>query len=130
MGRNDEVSADLALDELLRIWHEWASQYRPVRGYPTQAPTRRLHTISNQYADENGALDAGLDDDIAASVDAQVQAIADPHRAALHCDARRICTGAAVWSSPRLPRDLMARQIILVEARGMLIERLRDAGLL
>lgn len=130
MVRDDEVSADLALDELLRVWHEWASQYRPVRGYPTQAPTRRLHTISNQYADENGALDADIDDGIAAAVDAHVYAIADPHRAALQCDARRICTGAAVWSSPRLPHDLMARQIILVEARAMLAERLREAKLL
>lgn len=130
MVRDDEVNADLALDELLRVWHEWASQYRPVRGYPTQAPTRRLHTISNQYADQNGALDAEIDDSTAQAVDAQVQQMTDPHRTAIACDARRVCTGAAVWTSPRLPLDRIARQIILVEARGMLGLRLRDAGLL
>ena len=127
---DDRNAIDAALDELLRIWHEWASAYRPVRGYPSQSPTRRMHTISNQYADANGALDAAIDDVVAEGIDAQVQAMADPHRTAIHCNARTLATGAAVWSSPRLPTDRVARAIILVEARGILIQKLQRAELI
>lgn len=127
---DDRNALDAALDELLMIWHDWSSAYSPVRGYPKQAPTRRMHTISNQYADANGSLDAQIDDVVAEGIDAQVQAMADTHRSAIHCNARTLATGYAVWSSPRLPTDSVARAIILVEARAMLIRRLQVADLM
>ena len=127
---DDRNAIEAALDELLMMWHEWASAYSPVRGYPKQSPTRRMHTISNQYADANGALDAQIDDVVAEGIDAQVQAMADPHRTAIHCNARTLATGYAVWSSPRLPTDRVARAIIVVEARAMLIKRLQVADLM
>lgn len=127
---DDRLMIEAELDSLLRLWHQWASGFNPARGYPTSIPTRRMHTISNQYADQNGALDRQIDDVVAQAIEAEWCQMEDPHKTAIAINARNLCTGSTVWKSVRLPEDKTAIAIILIEARNIMLKRLQDAELL
>ena len=123
-------SLEEELNSVLSRWHHWASDERTALGYPTTACGMQQYRASRQYDDSNGALDQDIENVIMAGVDACINAIHQPHRTALHVNARNLCTGYAVWSSPRLPEDALARAFMLSDAREMLIGRLLDRGLL
>ena len=124
--------SDAILDDLLCRWHQWQeSRHRYGRGYPSRDITcGELFRISRQYDDGNGALDESIDHEIMRALDFHVGEMPEPWKAAIYANARALVVGAAVWSSPRLPQDRHARAIIVVEARGMLIERLTGAGVM
>lgn len=121
---------EASLDALLIMWHTFASQEGVGWGYPSRAPASHQYRCSRQYDDTNGAIDGDVDRNIAQAVGHQVDKIADPHRTALHINARNLKTGVSVWSSPRLPTDQIERAHVVAAARNMLARRLMAEGLL
>jgi hypothetical protein len=124
----------LTLDDLLCRWHQWQTdRHRHGRGWPSRAVVCGDSMTSRQYDDANGALDAAIDHSQMRVVEFEVSQLADSpvaYRSAIYANARALVTGAAVWSSPRLPGDRIARQAVVTEARDMLTVRLRSAGLM
>lgn len=121
---------EASLDALLIMWHTFASQEGIGWGYPSRAPASHQYRCSRQYDDTNGAIDGDVDRAIAQAVGHQVDKIADPHRTALHMNARNLASGVSVWSSPRLPADQLERAHVVAAARNMLARRLMAEGLL
>lgn len=119
---------DLALDDLLAAWHAWSRADDPGRGYNRKALVCGDFRISRQHDDANGQLDADIDRGRVHAVEFAVRQIAEPWRWAIYGEARAICTGVAVWSHPRVPRQDQAR--ITCEARMQLTKRLQTAGVL
>ena len=118
------------ISDLLSRWHLWSSSHRYGAGDATVNAACRMARASRQYDDENGSLDAQIDVALMEALDAQIDEIPQPWRTALLLQARNLATGAAVWSSPRLPADDAARRAVLVEARRQLAARLARANLL
>jgi hypothetical protein len=121
---------DSVLDDLLSSWHKWSAQYQYGKGYPSTDIACRQARISRQYDDENGALDASVENSVMEAFDAAMDRIEQPWRTALSIQARNFATGARVWSSPRLPADPMERAILTTEARNRLMRELAVDGIL
>lgn len=124
------AEAEAILDDILSRWHHWAKSAQPVKGWAPKALVCGDYKVSRQYDDANGALDGDIESDTMRAVDFQVSEMPDPHRSAIHCHARNLSLGLAVWSSPRLPSDPFARAAIVAEARSMLRRRLTSAGVI
>jgi hypothetical protein len=131
---NEEQDAQRVLAEhvndLLARWHAWSAGHALVHGYPSVNTTCRIARSSRQYDDANGGLDAHIDCVLMEAVDAVVDAIPEPWKAALSVQARNLHTGRQVWSSPRLPSCAMLRGDILMAARKKFVDGLARGGLL
>lgn len=121
---------DTVLNDLLASWHKWCSRYQFGKGYPSSDVACRQSKTSRQYDDQNGALDADVDQTIMEAFDAAMERVEQPWRTALSIQARNMATGAAVWSSPRLPQDPIERSILIMEARNKLMKVLALDGIL
>lgn len=121
---------DLVLNDLLSRWHAWASDWRTALGFPTEAAFAHQYRTSRQHDDGNGALDQDVDNIVMAGVDGCINAIEQPWRNALQINARNLHTGVAVWRSPRLPKDELARALLVSDARALLLKELRARALL
>lgn len=127
MMQND---IDVLLNDLLASWHKWASRYRYGKGYPAAAASCRPARASRQRDDENGALDAAIEDSRMEAMDAAMSRVPQPHLTALQFQARNMATGNSVWISPRLPADQMERAVLTLEARNKLLKELSKDGVL
>lgn len=121
---------EASLDALLIMWHTFASQERLGWGYPSRAPASHQYRCSRQYDDQNGSLDGDVDKQIAKAVGHQVDKMTEPHRTAIHINARNLKVGVSVWQSTRLPSDQLERARIVSDARDMLARRMIAEGLL
>jgi hypothetical protein len=88
------------------------------------------YRCSRQYDDQNGALDASLDNLQMQAVEFAVRQMADPYRSAIYVLARALYSGTAVFTSPRVPDDPVQRGLIVTNARHMLTVRLQSAGVM
>lgn len=120
---------DNLLNSLLVQWHRWGTRCSMGKGYPTRDATCRGARASRQYDDDNGALDAAIDDSVMESFDAAAYRVHQPWLTALQFQARNMAT-AAVWTSPRLPTDPMERAVLTLEARNRLMKELARNGIL
>ena len=127
MKRDDQA---LLLDDLLGRWHRWCQQATVGRGHASRSLVVGEYRTSRQYDDANGALDDDLERSTMKAVNFNVGEMRDPWRSAIHAQARAIHCGVLVWSSPRLPQDREARELVVQEARAMLIGRLTAAGVM
>jgi hypothetical protein len=127
MMRNE---IDTLLNDLLTRHHRWAQRYQFGKGYPSADIACRSARASRQNDDENGALDAALEDTIMEAFDAALNRIQQPHLTALQFLGRNMATGHPVWRSPRLPVDAIERGILLLEARNKLLKELARDGVL
>ena len=119
------------LDDLLSRWHWWAKGTKVGRGHADHSTvTGDNYRPSRQRDDENGKLDDDLDARTCRTVDGCVRTLEDPYRTAIYMDARNICTGVAVWNSPRLPENRDERAAVLKAARGYLTIKLKAAGVM
>jgi hypothetical protein len=127
-----QIAADRAsqLDNLLSQWHQWADSKLGVRGYASKALVCGDYRVSRQYDDQNGSLDADLDNSTMKTVDFQVQEMPEPYRSAIYALARNLTTGHNVFLSPRLPQSKEARDMVIAQARQMVTARLISAGVL
>lgn len=131
-AEQDAAARELAevISDLLARWHQWSAGHVYATGYASINAACRMARASRQYDDQNGSLDAQIDVSLMEAVDAQIDEIPQPWRTALEVQARNLATGAAVWSSPRLPKDDQARRAVVVEARRQFAARLARANLL
>lgn len=129
-----EQEVNEALNDLLRRWHAHCLGYSPGKGYPSVDSACRYSRTSRQYDYENGAMDAAVDSKIMEAFDAVMWTLPNdkdyPYLAALQCQARNLWAGSQVWKSPRLPADPMARGVILMDARKMLLKGLARSGVM
>jgi hypothetical protein len=134
MGPSNELAAirqaeqDSALDDVLSRWHHWRAVGGIVKGYADHSLVCGDYRSSRQYDDVNGALDDELESARMEQVDFEVSELLDPWRSAIHSLARSLCTGAAVFHSPRIaPAD---RARVTAEGRVKIQIRLISAGVL
>jgi len=128
-----KTDIDYKLDELLINWHRYQSRYRHTRGYASQDGTCKDFRAPCHFDWANGAADARADALEVAAVDEAMEKIPNiPHRwrTALAFEARNLASGAVVWSSPVLPRNIEEREVLVIEARNRLMIELRKDGVL
>ena len=118
------------ISSLLCRWHKWAAGEQYVYGYPVCAPGFDQCTVSRQYDDENGALDAVGDVVLMEAVNSLIATIPQPWHTALSIQARNLSVGVAVWTSVRLPSCPLERATILADARNKFKEKLQGAKLM
>ena len=116
-----------ALEDLLSRWHWWQGRSKLGRGFHGRSLVVGEYTTSRQYDDDNGALDDELEEQTMRQVDFEVSQLGDPWRSAIHAIAKSLCTGAAVFHSPRIAAVDHAR--VSAEARTQLLRRFITAGL-
>lgn len=128
-----KTAIDNRLDDLLVMWHRYRAGYSVGRGFSGRDATCRDFQTPTHWDWRNGALDGRVDAVIAKGVSDAVDTIPNvPRRwnTALAFEARNLASMAAVWSSPVLPKDKEELAVLVLEARTMLLDRLRKAGVL
>ena len=117
------------LDDILARWHNYCKGFSvvPVCGAD---PMFRDAKSRGGWDSADDILDSQINSKIMKVVDFEVGEMREPHRSAIYMTARNLHTGRAVWNSPRLPVDPMARGVIVVEARQQITKRLMFAGVL
>lgn len=127
----DEI--DFQLSDLLARWHAHSCGHKYTRGYAGADATCKDHRTAGLYDRENGALDARLESSTMKEVGSAIDSIPNdpmPWNTALHIHARNLHTGNEVWRSARLPQSKAERDVILLEARNMLIVKLMRRGVM
>lgn len=122
---NDE--SRYILDGLLADWHHWSTGYALVAGLGSSAMFRNAKSPRG-YESEGEIADATIHNSTMEAINFHVFELAPIHRTAIQINARNLCTGRAVWISPRLPKNMEERAILLMEARNALLARLVKAG--
>ena len=128
-----KTTLDYRLDELLVLWHQHREGYQLNKGYSGHDATCKDYRSPGHYDWKNGAADARADALEVAAVDEAMETIPNhPRRwnTALCFEARNLSTGAAVWRSPVLPQNREELEVLVLEARNMLLLELRRAGAL
>lgn len=126
MMRND---SDVILDDLLSRWHSWARGFQ-VCPEPGADPMFRNAKSSRGWDSIDDIVETELNSDTMEAIEFEVNEMADPHRSAIHVNARNLACGHLVWSNPRLPRDPAERALVIFEARILLTKRLLRAGIM
>lgn len=122
---------DWTVDHLLADWHVWRSHYRITKGHSGTDATCRDYRPPGHWDWANGAADARADDLVMRAVDHSVGRVPNtpqPWNLALQFEARNLHSGAAVWSSPALPKSKEERAVLVLEARNLLVRELRKEG--
>lgn len=123
---------DFKLDGLLSDWYAWRRQYKLTRGYSGSDGTCKDHRAGTHFDWWNGAADARAEDLQMKAVDKAIDRIPNaPERwnTAIQFEAMNLHSGAAVWTSPMLPTNRDEREILVMEARNMLLRELRRDGI-
>ena len=122
------------LDGLLREWHQWQIGYSPI---PTCGadPMFRNAKSGKGWDSTDQVIDDELHGSTMEAIDCQVQELPDvpllrPYRSAIYAIARNLHVNANVWMSPRLPKDVDERAVVIMEARNMLVRRLMAFGVM
>jgi hypothetical protein len=121
---------DEFLDHLLVLWFLWTRGDRGVVAYADHSlVVGDFRGTAAQYESQLEAQDIRADDLRSAQVHEEVERMDEPYRTAIHCDAKNLHCGVAVWRSERLPKDPITREIVLEMARDDLKKRLVSAGI-
>lgn len=133
MNMNDLCAKD-KLDTLLRDWHQWQMGYSPVPVAGASVMFRNVKS-GKGWDTTDEVIDDELNGSTMEAIDCQVNELPDvplvrPYRSAIYNVAKNLHAGAAVWGSPRLPKDAEERAIVVMEARNMLTRRLIAAGVM
>jgi hypothetical protein len=124
------------LDDYLARWHAWADP-KPLNGTDhiadpafREAQTYRGWDPEDEVMDRDWFKFAMNTIDFIVTGDKKGQGgMESPYKDAILIQARNCHTGFNVWVSPRLPRDSAERLAIVVEARAILMRRMRAAGI-
>ena len=128
-----KTAIDNRLDDLLVMWHRYRAGYSVGRGFSGRDATCRDFQTPTHWDWRNGALDGRVDAVIAKGVSDAVDTIPNTPRrwnTALAFEARNLASRASVWSSPVLPTNREELAVLVLEARTMLLDRLRRDGVL
>lgn len=124
------------LDDYLSRWHHWASP-KTLNGTDhiadpafREAQTYRGWDPEDEVMDRDWFKFAMNTIDFIVTGDRNGQGgFESPYKDAILINARNCATGFSVWVSPRLPRDSAKRVEIVAEARRMLLQKMRAAGI-
>ncbi len=128
-GASVDNSQQYALNELLAEWHRWASGWSGVAEHGSCAMFSNVKS-SKQWDSADDVIGSDLHNGQMKTIDFHVNELEPLYRTALQIQARNMVTGRSVWTSARLPQDLVERAIILQNARNDLQNRLTQAGIL
>ena len=117
------------LDSILADWHRWQVACGEGAGHKTSAMFHDVRS-GRQWDSENDVSDGLLHNSQMATVDFCVGELSPIKRTAISINARNLVTGKSVWTSARLPENIMDRAVLLSDARVELIGRLRKAGVM
>jgi hypothetical protein len=120
---------DVELDRLLISWHEVTSTYRFEKDYRPPAVTSS-YEAPKHHDWGHGIIEEMTEKATARRVGECIHALEQPWQTAIIVQARNLATGSGVWFSPRLPADKEARDVILLEARNMLMLELKKVGVM
>jgi len=121
------------LDDLLILWHQHRAGYSFAMGFSGKDSTCRDYRAPTHWDWQNGATQARAEALEVAALDAAIERVPNSPRrwnTALAFEARNLCSGAAVWTSPVLPRDREELEVLILEARNKLLQELRRAGVI
>ena len=116
------------LDDILSRWHAHCKGYNIAPSCGSDPMFKGAKSGGWDGADD--VMDAAINRKIMQAVDFEVGELLEPYRSAIYVTARNLCTGRAVWNSPRLPVDAMERGVIVVEAKRQITKRLMCAGVI
>jgi hypothetical protein len=128
-----KAAIDNRLDDLLVMWHQFRAGYSVGQGFAGKDATCRDFQTPTHWDWKNGALDGRVDAITAKAVSDAVDTIPNTPRrwnTALAFEARNLASRAVVWSSPVLPKDKEELEVLVLEARTMLLVQLRKTGIL
>ena len=117
------------LSAMLVDWHRWACGYKHVGGI-NSSPMFREVKNGRQWDTVDEIIDSDIEHSRMEALDHIIMCLPDVQRTALQLQARNLHTGKSVWSSARLPTSEKERVVLLVGARGALLLKLRDAGIM
>jgi hypothetical protein len=129
----DHDHLEFELDRLLADWYAWRRNYKMTRGYSGTDATCRDARAPGHWDWKNGAAEARAEELTVKAVDAAIDKIPNaPERwnTALQFEAMNLVSGAAVWTSPMLPKDRDEREILVRQARNMLLRELMKVGVM
>lgn len=123
------------LNDYLARWHAW-TEPKPLNGTDRQddpafrdAESYRGWESEDDLHDKHWFRFVMTTIDFIVTGDSRGQgAMESPYKDAILIQARNLHTGFNVWVSPRLPRDSAERTRIVMEARRIMIARMRAAG--
>jgi hypothetical protein len=119
-----DILRNETLDDLLSRWHQWQHADRVASGHNSSGTGFQDYRTSRQYDDENGALDAAIENSIMATVQACVDAMPFELRPACYMMARNAAVGVEVF------RCRPISQALQDTARAQLLRRLISAGVI
>lgn len=124
---NNDV--DNLVDDLLMRWHRYSGGYQSARGFgSTSSMFHDAGHTSTRAREED--QEARAEKIIMQRFDEQVRKVPQPWFTALAFEARNLCTGRSVWTSPRLPTNAAELEVIRLEARTKLMRELARDGIL
>lgn len=126
MARIDHAGV---LDGLLADWHRHSSGYNPMKE-PSESMMFRGSKSGRGWQETNEVNECESHGSTMETIDFQISEMRDPHRTAIHINARNCATGRKVWTSARLPTDPMQCARVVSEARAIISDRLTNAGVL
>ena len=118
------------LSGMLADWHNYCRHTAYRSGLPGKAAGFGQSRSNSQYDWQNGIEDEMVDKRIMQGFDAAAQRIPQPYFTALQFEARNLAVRYQVWVSPRLPKDPAEREVLILEARVMLLKELARDGVL
>lgn len=124
---------DGKLNRLLACWYEWTLGYSHTRGYSGSDSTCRDYNTPTHWDWRNGAEDERADQERMRGVDAAIKRLPnEPERwrTCIEYEAMNLHSGAAVWTSKRLPQNAGELQVLRLEARNMLLRQLQREGVI
>jgi hypothetical protein len=118
------------LSGMLADWHRYCTHTAERHGFAGKAAGFGQSKSNSQYDWQNGVEDEMVDRRIMQGFDAAAQRVRQPYLTALQFEARNLAVRYQVWSSPRLPTNRQEREVLILEARVMLLRELARDGVL
>lgn len=118
------------LSGLLQDWHHYCQRTHDRKGYPGKAACFGQSRSNSQHDWENGLESDLVDKRIMQGFDAAINRVPQPWHTALQFEARNLAVRYQVWVSPRLPANREEREVLILEARNLLLKELARDGVL
>jgi hypothetical protein len=118
------------LSGMLADWHLWSRHTASRSGYPGKAACFGQSKSNSQFDWENNVESDRVDALIMQGFDAAANRIPQPFLTALQFEARNLAMRHQVWASPRLPANRQEREVLILEARVLLLRELARDGVL
>lgn len=118
------------LSSMLAEWHHYCRHTAEKHGFAGKAAVFGQSRSNSQFDWENGIESDRVDRLIMQGFDSAINRIKQPYLTALQFEARNLVARHQVWTSPRLPVNKQEREVLILEARVLLLKELASDGVL